>query len=185
MTATRGRGWIRAALFGSVTAELVEHLGCPLVVVPDGAAAEYVASAGHPDVCVVCAIDDGALGERVLACADHLAGCLGARLHVVRPTPPIPGGTPAAVMGAPIPRPEKVLRDERHAEKSLENAATRVQEAPGARYSVETGDAASTLADISDGAPAQLLVLADGAPWQRLAASADVPVVVVPARDAA
>jgi len=177
---SRGSGRIRAALFGSVTADLIKELSCPLLVVPPGGAGEYAAAAGRRDVSVVCGIDGSAAAWRVVAYADHLAGRLGARLHVVQPTPAVPGAIPPGLMDAPVHLRERPSHQAHEAGDLLDEAAKRIHEAPRREFSLGIGDPAQMLADIAQGRPTQLLVVAGDSPWQRLAGSASVPVAVVP-----
>jgi nucleotide-binding universal stress UspA family protein len=176
---SRGRGKIRAALLGSLTANLVKQLSCPLLVVPRGGAGAYAAALTASDASVVCGIAGGP-DERVVGHADHMAGRLAAQLHVVQAGTTIPTTNPLGVMGAPLQVRDALIRQERERQRLLDRAAGQIQEAPRTELSFDIGDPAQTLAHIASESATALLVVADDSPWQRLAAAANIPVAVVP-----
>lgn len=89
---SRGRGWIRRTVFGSVSQQLTHRAPCPVVVVPTQATADM---AERP--AVVCGVDGSAHAARALDVAATMASALESQLVVVhvRGYPTRLGGRPS------------------------------------------------------------------------------------------
>lgn len=185
VVASRGRGRIRSALFGSVTADMVDDLRCPMLVVPPGAGTRYRRAAEDHEATVACGIDGSTNVEEVAPRADDLAAALNARLLIIHADlPPVTPHAPTAGAGlaaAPFPLHEDVLRQENAARDQLERARELTPETNEVEVRAELGDLASAMAHIAEEPSVQLLAIARESPWQRLAAHAGCPVLVVPA----
>ncbi|HVL97246.1 MAG TPA: universal stress protein [Solirubrobacteraceae bacterium] len=172
---SRGHGRLRSALLGSTTAELGVALDRPLVVVPHHAATALSAVA---DATVVASVGGA---EGVVEQADALAAALGARLVLAHVATPLPVGTSMGTLAGPVPVRGEVERLEREARGALDRAAAAVRHARAVETAWRQGDPATALLELIDEQRAAVLVVGEAAPWQRLAGSARVPIVLVPA----
>ena len=177
---SRGRGRIRSALLGSVSRDLAERLDCPLVLVPPGAAHHYSAAEASENRTVVCGIDNALAADAAVAFADHLAGCLHARLHVA-----YVGNTlthvPVGYTGSPFPT-TRVLAQHEQARERIARAAQHVEEAGEIEFTFHVGDSTQSLKLRAEEGAVQMIVVPHELSWQRLAAAAGPPVAVVPSR---
>lgn len=172
---SRGRGPARAALLGSVAAEVTRGAPCPVVIVPPGASLAAFA----PQPAIVCGLDGSAAGSHALAWATRLAWTTGGRVlvtHVRRG----PSGGSIEEGGAALAQVEREAAD-----------LTRPVQAS---MHVETGDPAQRLDELARSHGADLIAVGShrhgalraavgGSVSARLAAHAGTPVVVV-AQDA-
>jgi nucleotide-binding universal stress UspA family protein len=89
---SRGRGPVRAALFGSVSAELARHAPCAVVVVPPDASISALSAEPR----IVCGLDGSEEAEHALDWATGIAWTTGGRLLPVQVGSGPPGhGDPA------------------------------------------------------------------------------------------
>ena len=181
---SRGRGPLGAALLGSVSSSLIRTAERPVLVVPP-------AAAGCPPLAgaaIACGVDGSFESRGAARFAADLARRLDARLVVVHARAHVP-----VAAGALAPAP--VLEDVGHDRRLHEAVERVVQDVAGEDaivHHVEAGStAAGALADAAVSANASLLVVGDaghgrvatallGSEAHRLAASAPVPVLVVP-----
>lgn len=177
VVASRGRGRIRSALFGSVSADLVDGLPCPMLVVTPGAASRYRLAQEARDPAVVCGIDHAAPLEELVPLAGAMAEALGGRLVVIHADlPPAPG---AGFAGVPMTYTPSTHEHEDAARRMLAHAE---KLAPDVQVETraELGELATTMAALAGDQAVQLLAVAQDSAWQRLAAGAGCPVLVVP-----
>lgn len=187
VVASRGRGRIRSALFGSVTAELVDGLRRPLMLIPPGAGTRYRTATRTDDATVVCGIDGSSQAEYLLPVADRLAAALRARLLLIHAdVHPMttPHGTHAVgavgMAGAPVVLGEQSDELRQSALDQLQRARDLATETPRVDVRAESGDLATTMAALAGQPSVQVLAVAQDSPWQRLAARVGCPVLVVP-----
>jgi nucleotide-binding universal stress UspA family protein len=186
---SRGRGPGRAALLGSVSNALVGSSPCPVVVVPPGAATEI-----SPTPTVVCGVDGSPAAEAGLEYAGGLARALGGSLLAVHvrsgalephATSLIPGRQP---FSGPI-------EDQRVTVATLERPLAHLALDVPTGTRVESGQVATRLTAVAAEEASALLVVGSrrhglvraavfGSVSSQLAASAPVPVVIVPVKDA-
>jgi len=187
VVASRGRGRIRSALFGSVSGHLIDGLPCPMLVVTPGAATRYRAGHELPDAAVVCGIDGATAVEQLVPLAAKMADRLHARLLLVHAELPamstshgIPSSAGASIAGAPLVLHDRVDEHQEAARRQLERAE---QLATTSRVEarVELGEIGTTMATLAEDTSVQLLAVAQNSSWQLIASRAGCPVLVVPA----
>jgi len=168
---------------GIVPSRLIEHAGCPVVVVPapggprTGAAAAFwgqepiaAASTGGDAVAmtsskgvdvtrssIVCGIDGSRDARVALRLAAQLSSQLGVQLvvaHVVQPPVPSPGLGPTARQLAEVPLDALLAAGEALVEKILDEEQLR-----DAKRRVVFGFPADRLADVADDEAAELIVV--------------------------
>jgi nucleotide-binding universal stress UspA family protein len=186
---SRGRGPGRAALLGSVSNALVGTSPCPVVVVPPGAGTEISTAPS-----VVCGVDGSPAAHAGLEYAAELASALGGSLLAVHvrsgalephATSLIPGRQP---FSGPI-------EDARVSVATLERPLAQLALDIPVGMRVESGHVAARLAAVAAEDPSAILVVGSrrhglvrsavfGSVSSQLAASAPVPVVIVPVQDA-
>ncbi|MBD0329843.1 MAG: universal stress protein [Thermoleophilia bacterium] len=180
---SRGRGPLRAAVLGSVSAAVVARAPCPVLV-----ASEAAGTGPHPGQRIVCGVEPGDDGPRVVRAARALAEALAAPLVLatVAPPPTVPGTSP-------VPGAVERLREleQREAWGVLEAAAAAAGVGRGASRRVAFGRPAQALSQLAAETEAGLLVVGcrgrgllraslGGSVSAELAARAPCPVVVVP-----
>jgi nucleotide-binding universal stress UspA family protein len=170
---SRGRGPRRAALFGSVYAELARHAPCAVVIVPPDGSISMLS----PQPGIVCGLDGSEEAVHALEWATRIAWTTGGRLlpvHVCS-DPPGPVEEDAAVLS------------------QVEHEVARLARPLEASVYVRHGDPAEQLDELARSQDADLIVVGShghgairaalgGSVRSRLAASAGTPVVVVPNR---
>jgi nucleotide-binding universal stress UspA family protein len=149
---SRGRGPMASMLLGSVSAEVVSHAPCPVIV------------ARRPTMeRVMIAVDGSATTDRVIDGVIGLGCFAGRRLEVVAVAPsPVPG--PGAMLGgygAPVAWFEEAVASAREAMAAVaEASATRLAEAGfQVTWSVPMGDAAATIVDHAATSRADVIVV--------------------------
>jgi nucleotide-binding universal stress UspA family protein len=188
---SRGRGALAAALLGSVSRELVATSTCPVLVVPPDAAVPKVHRPGRwfRRGSVLCGIDGSAESHEAARAASRLAWQMDDRLvlgHVYRPaTLWSEAGLARRYSLGPLASQWKAGL------KRLEVAAAELEKLPEPELSLEAGDPVEELTRIAIRERAELLVVGshergrlrtalEGSAGGALAASAPVPVLVVP-----
>lgn len=168
---SRGRGPRRAALFGSVSAELVRHAPCPVVIVPPDASMSMLS----PEPGIVCGLDGSKEAVHALDWATRIAWTIGGRLLPVHVRTGSPG---------PVEEDAAVLSQVQHEIAGLAQSME-------ASVYVKHGDPAEQLDELARSQSADLIVIGShgrgairtvlsGSVGARLAASAGTPVVVIP-----
>lgn len=177
VVASRGRGRIRSALFGSVSANLVDGLTCPMLVVTPGAAGRYrVAHEAH-DAAVVCGIDHATPVEQLVPPAGVIAEALGGRMVMIHADLPPAAGS--GIAGVPMTYTQPTYEHDAAARRMLARAEDLAPGVP-VQTRAQLGELATTMAALADDEAVQLLAVAQDSAWQRLAAGAGCPVLVVP-----
>jgi nucleotide-binding universal stress UspA family protein len=186
---SRGRGPGRVALLGSVSNAVIHDAPCPVIVVPPGAAVEL-----DDDPAVVCGVDGSAGSDVALEHAAALASALGGRLMAVHVRPD--ALTPHATSLMPGRQPfGGSIDNARAATITVQHPLAQVDDPDlpvGTR--IENGPVAARLAAVAAGEPSAILVVGTrgqgpvrsaifGSVSARLAASAPVPVMIVPDPD--
>jgi nucleotide-binding universal stress UspA family protein len=187
---SRGRGPTRAAVLGSVSSALAHRSPCPLVVVPPGAQVQLAAAPA-----IVCGLDGSTAAVRALRSAAALARALDGHLVAlhVRNSALTMGMPSVAGHRQPFVEPLDTAR-----------AAIAVVEQPLAELDpdvrtvmrIESGNAAQCLARVAADAGHAIIVVGShgrgplrsallGSVSLRLAATAPVPVMIVPPTAAA
>lgn len=187
VVASRGRGRVRAALFGSMTADLVHGLGCPLLVVAPGAGTRYRRAAETHEATVVCGIDGSTRIDDLVPQCDRLAKALRARLLILHAELPpmassrgIPTTAGVSIAGAPMVMHDRLEDHHDAVRERLERARDLATQTTEVEIRAELGDLAATMNDIAEQPSAQVLAIAQDSAWQRLASHAGCPVLVVP-----
>jgi nucleotide-binding universal stress UspA family protein len=183
---SRGRGPGAAAFLGSVSNALARCSPCPVIVVPPGATVEIAA-----EPTVVCGVDGSRTAAAALEHAAALGSALGGRLVAVyvrsdaltaHATSLMPGKQP---FGEPLAGARAELAT---VERPLSHLHTDIP----ISMRFETGYAAERLAAVAAEEPSAILVVGSrdrgpvlsavlGSVSSRLAGSAPVPVMIVPA----
>lgn len=190
---SRGRGAVRAALLGSVSADVVRHSDRPVLVAAPGAE-DPIGAGGEERSTVACGVDGSEEAAGAARAAAQLATVLGLDLVLVHAYPPRPSSAsmPAPGLTPPIAR-DLDERQREGARGLLEATARDIGAEASARFRVELGeDAAAVLDRCAEEEGARMIVVGThgrgrlasavlGSTSARLAASASRPVVVVPA----
>jgi nucleotide-binding universal stress UspA family protein len=186
---SRGRGPGRAALLGSVSNALVGSAPCPVVVVPPGAATAISASPT-----IVCGVDGSPASDTGLEHAGELASALGGTLLAVHVRSD--ALAPHATSLIPGPQPfSGPIDDQRLSVTTLDRPLAHLALDVPMGTRVESGHVATRLAAVAAEETSALLVVGSrrrglvrsavfGSVSSQLAASAPVPVVIVPVQDA-
>jgi nucleotide-binding universal stress UspA family protein len=188
---SRGRGFLRAALLGSVSRELVSLAPCPVLVVPPGAGAPPARSrrVSPQSPSVVCGIDGSPESRYAVEAASRLAGRMNNRLVLVNSYEPVTSFGDEHLTHHYSSGP---LRSQwRAGLNRLEAAAEPLTDLPEAELCLEPGDPVRELVRVSERECAELMVVGShgqtslraalyGSVAGTLAASARVPVLVVP-----
>ena len=185
---SRGRGEVRSAVLGSVSASVAQNAPCPVVVAPPKADAEG-ASAGSRSA-VVCGVEDAEHDAPTLMLASELAERLDGTLHGVHAysESPIAAGAPFAPALAPAALPPATDL-EASGEQMLDHAMSRAGVC--GELSVMAGDPTEALIQAAQERDARLIVVGShsrgriaaalvGSVSRRLASRATTPVVVLP-----
>jgi nucleotide-binding universal stress UspA family protein len=182
---SRGRGPARAALLGSISNAVIASAPCPVVVVPPHAVIHVVA----PPT-VICGLDGSSGAAAALQSAAALASGLGGRLVALHAStaviPPMIDSVGVAYYPQPAP-----LKDLRAAVSLADRRLAELNVEVPAGVQVETGDAAAALAAAAAEEDSAILVVGTrgqgpvrsallGSVSARLAATAPVPVMIVP-----
>jgi nucleotide-binding universal stress UspA family protein len=187
----RGRSGLRAALLGSVSAELPTSARCPVVVSPPDAAVPPLSGPNGGSASVVCGVDDSEQAKRTCATAGAITAALGAHLTLVHSRlaePPLPHRAEAIELAY------EMLLDREHRQalgvlqRALEWAGL-----PEGRMdiSLQWGDPPGRIEAVAEERSAALVVVGSrgrgplragmlGSTSQALAGSAGRPVVIVP-----
>ena len=183
---SRGRGAVRTATFGSTSKAVVNAAPTPVVVVPPNS--EGVLTQGP--AAVVAGVDGSPGAFDALVTAADLARRLGSELVAVHVDPgPIPLTGSAA--GMPVWPPIASDQVRRAGRAIVERAIEELDTGLPVRIRCEIGDPAERLSAVASEQPSAILVVGSrgygplrsalvGSVSSRLAASAPVPVVVVP-----
>jgi nucleotide-binding universal stress UspA family protein len=182
---SRGRGPGRAALLGSVSNAIAHASPCPVIVVPPGAAIEI-----GDEQTVVVGIDGSAGADAAAEHAGTLAHALGGRLMAVqvRPDALVPHATSLMPGRQPFGGP---IEDARGATITVQHPLAHLDVDVPIGTRIETGSVAARLAVVAAGEPSAIIVVGRrgqgpvrsavfGSVSTRLAASAPVPVMIVP-----
>jgi nucleotide-binding universal stress UspA family protein len=150
---SRGRGMISAMLLGSVSAEVVDHAPCPVLVARRSTAGR-----------VIVAVDGTPLAEGVLAAVEASGFLADASLELVGvapPTVPNPAVVLAGTSGMPLDwYEESVAAAQRTLTTTLEDAATRLRAAGfDVTTKVASGDPAHEILQAAGEVDADLIVL--------------------------
>jgi nucleotide-binding universal stress UspA family protein len=182
---SRGRGFARAALAGSVSGALVGSSPCPVVVVSPEAAVDIA-----PEPTIVCGVDGSPDSDAALEQAASLASTLGGQLLAVHVRPN--ALAPHATSLMPGKQPFNGSVDEtRAAVATVERPLAHLDVDIPIGMRLETGYVAVRLAAVAAQQPGSILVVGSrgrgalqaavfGSVSSRLAASAPVPVMIVP-----
>lgn len=182
---SRGRGSARAALVGSVSGALAGSSQCPVVVVSPHAAMDIA-----PEPTIVCGVDGSPDADAALEQAASLASTLGGRLLAVHVR--ANAFAPHATSLMPGRQPFSGSVDEaRAAVATLERPLAHLDVDVPIGMRLETGYVAVRLAAVAAQQPGSILVVGSrgrgalqaavfGSVSSRLAASAPVPVMIVP-----
>ena len=189
---SRGRGAMKAALLGSVSAALLRATDRPVVIVGPEAARQPDAVVGDHSP-VVCGVEGSEQAVGVARVAAELAAALRLELVIVHAYQPISSSAAIPAPGAAPPVDHQVLdgRQRERAESLLAEVARTVDQEVPTRIQAELGDASSALRQRAEAADAALIVIGTqgrsaaaaallGSTATRVAASAARPVVVVP-----
>jgi nucleotide-binding universal stress UspA family protein len=182
---SRGRGPGRAALLGSVSNAIAHISPCPVIVVPPGAAIEI-----GDEPSVVCGIDGSEGGDTALEHAGALAHALGGQLMAVHVRPDALAPHATSLMPGRQPF-SASLEDGRAATITVQHPLAHLDVDVPVGTRIEMGSAATRLAAVAAGEPSAILVVGTrghgpvrsaffGSVSARLAASAPVPVMIVP-----
>lgn len=187
---SRGRRPARAALLGSVAGALAGRSPCPLVVVPPDARIDLARAPA-----IVCGLDGSAAAVDALQRAAVLADALGGRLLALHArTGALTMGMPAAAgQRQPFVEP---LDAARAAIAIVEQPLAEIDPGIPATMRIASGSPAACLARVAGAAGSALIVVGSrghgllrgallGSVSLRLAATAPVPVMIVPPRSAA
>ena len=188
---SRGRGFLRAALLGSVSRQLVSLAPCPVLVVPPRAGASPAQSrrVGLRSSSVVCGIDGSPESRYAVEAASRLARRMNDRLVLVNSYEPMTSFGDEHLTHHYSSGP---LRSQwRAGLDRLEAAAGPLTDLPEPELWLEPGDPVSELVRVSERECAELLVVGShgqtslgaalyGSVGGALAASAPVPVLIVP-----
>jgi nucleotide-binding universal stress UspA family protein len=182
---SRGRGPGRAALLGSVSNAIAHASPCPVIVVPPGAAIEI-----GDEPTIVVGIDGSAGADAAVEHAGTLAHALGGRLMAVqvRPDALVPHATSLMPGRQPFGGP---IEDARGATITVQHPLAHLDVDVPIGTRIETGSVAARLAVVAAGEPSAIIVVGTrgqgpvrsavfGSVSTRLAASAPVPVMIVP-----
>ena len=185
---SRGRGPARAALLGSVSNAIAHASPCPVIVVPPGAAIEI-----GDEPTIVVGIDGSAGADAAVEHAGTLAHALGGRLMAVqaRPDALVPHATSLMLGRQPFGGP---IEDTRGATITVPRPLARADVDVRIGTRIETGTVAARLAVVAAREPSAIIVVGTrghgpvrsavfGSVSTRLAASAPVPVMIVPDPD--
>jgi nucleotide-binding universal stress UspA family protein len=178
---SRGRGRIRSTLFGSVSAGLIDGLACPMLVVTPGAAAKY-RLAHERDAVIACGIDGASPLDEVVPHASEMGAALDARLLIVHADLPPMSATsavPAAAGFSMAGMPRGDGDADAMARRRLDEAV-RLAAPSRADVRLEYGELGTTMAAVGGDADVQMLVIGADSPWQRVAAKAGCPALIVP-----
>ena len=157
---TRGRGPVRAAIFGSVSNAVINAARCPVVVVPPDSSAQL--TSGPP--AVICGVDRSTQASDALMTAAGLASALGSELVAVH------DGAPEEVVQRAVDEIDTELPVSMRSESG--NLAHRLAKA--------AADQPSALLVVGSRGHGPLRSALLRSVSYRLCASAPVPVVVVP-----
>lgn len=182
---SRGHGAARAALLGSVSRALAACAPCPLIVVPPKAHVELTA-----EPTIVCGLDGSTAAIDALRSAAELAHGLGGHLLAVHVRAATPTQLAPSIGGPRQPFVEP-LDAARAAVAIVERPVAELDPAVATTMRIESGDAAAGLAHVAAEAGHGILVVGShrhgllrsallGSVSLRLAATAPVPVMVVP-----
>jgi nucleotide-binding universal stress UspA family protein len=188
---SRGRGAVKSALLGSVTAELLSSSPCPLLVVPPGAVGRAVGrwpSRPRP-ASVLCGVDGSAGAQEAAGVASLLAARTGKRLVLAHAYQPDTSSRSHASILLHYPG---LLWSERQAGlRLLEAAEEKLTRLPVPELRLAAGDPAPAMRRLARRERAVVIVVGSrgrgalrgalfGSVSGALAASAPVPVLVVP-----
>jgi nucleotide-binding universal stress UspA family protein len=185
---SRGRGALKGAILGSVSARLSRNAVAPVLVVPPRASDGFEAARGNADPCVLCGIEDSRESWRALEYATELAGRLGARLHALHVFPP----PHVSAVGLHVGHETAALERRRDAANRIGgHVAELVGDRVDARFASGPGAPAIELERAGSQLGAQLIVVGShgdsllraslrGSVSAKLASSASRPVLIVP-----
>jgi nucleotide-binding universal stress UspA family protein len=188
---SRGRGAVKRALLGSVSAELLANSPRPVLVVPPGAVGRTATrwSRRPRPASVLCGTDGSAGSHAAAEAASRLASQMGTRLvlaHAYRPDTSSRGH--ANVL---MHYPGLLLNERRAGLRLLEAAERKLRQLPVPDLRLALGDPARALRRVARHERAEMIVVGTrgrgaarsalfGSVAGALAASAPVPVLVVP-----
>jgi len=178
---SHGRRGFRRLVLGSVTAELVRHASCPVLVVrhePDAPAPRDV---DH----IIVPVDFSPASDGALAVASELAGLLEVPIELLHAVEPIP----YVQMAYPIAVDDGEFRA--HAERRLDELANRMSSSHAIRRTIVVDTVEGAVAGAAERATQPLVVMAShghsglarallGSTTERLLRRAPCPVLVVP-----
>lgn len=191
---SRGRGAVRAALFGSVSRALPGRCDCPVVVVPPEAARRRL-EADDMGSALVCGVDGSEEAGAAAAAAAAIADRGDLELVLVHVTaPPVsPAALPAPGVAAPVDHHARLIERQREAAARIIGIARRAvaHRAVDVVERVERGDPASSLERLAVEEDAALICVGThgrgpvraallGSTSATLGAVASRPVMIVP-----
>jgi nucleotide-binding universal stress UspA family protein len=185
---SRGRGALRGAILGSVSASVFRKAAAPVLVVPPRASEGFQAARTSADPCLLFGIEDSQGSWRALEYASELAERLGARLHVLHVFPP----PHVSAVGLHVGHETAALESRRRAANRMGGrVAELVGDRVDARFASGPGAPAMELERAGSQLGAELIVIGSrgdsalraclrGSVSAKLASSASRPVLIVP-----